>query len=123
MMARVPANESKREQRSHSKRVIQSLECSLTADDVESLGKQVADLTSNVDEKECEIDALKKEVKSLTKTRSEKARIRRAGVEVRDVECDWRIDGSTVTITRLDTGEIVEQRPARPDERQGGFDL
>lgn len=38
--------------------------------------------------------------------------------EIRDVECADYIKGSTVTTVRLDTFEVVAERPAREDELQ-----
>jgi hypothetical protein len=43
-----------------------------------------------------------------------------SGKEERDVECEMTKDykGGTVTVVRLDTGEVVETRPMTADERQ-----
>lgn len=38
------------------------------------------------------------------------------GVEERQVECDIRLDGNVAHITRRDTGELVETRPATKSE-------
>lgn len=43
-----------------------------------------------------------------------------AGYEMRNVECSLKSDWKkkTITVTRKDTGEIVEDRPMRADELQ-----
>ena len=38
------------------------------------------------------------------------------GVEDRQVECDIRLEGNVAHISRRDTGEMVETRPATRDE-------
>ena len=38
------------------------------------------------------------------------------GIEEREVECDIRLDGNVAHITRRDTGELVETRPATKAE-------
>lgn len=43
------------------------------------------------------------------------------GYEYRDVECRVEVDAEDrrLTVTRLDTGEVIEDRRARPEELQG----
>lgn len=47
-----------------------------------------------------------------------------SGLTFRDVECELVYDwsGGTVTVIRLDTGEVEETRPIQPGERQGNLD-
>lgn len=49
----------------------------------------------------------------------------RSGYEHKDIECKRELDYrlGTVIITRLDTGEIVEERPMDTEERQRKLDL
>lgn len=47
------------------------------------------------------------------------------GIEDRKIDCSMRIDAylGKVTITRTDTGEIIESRPMTPQEMQRPLDL
>lgn len=42
----------------------------------------------------------------------------RSGKAEREVECAWVIEGTTACLIRLDTSEIIENRPATDHERQ-----
>lgn len=48
-----------------------------------------------------------------------------SGIEYRDVQCEkvMHSDLGSVTITRLDTGHLVETRPMTPKERQIAMEL
>jgi len=47
------------------------------------------------------------------------------GYEYQDVECrvEVDVDDRRLTVTRLDTGEVIEDRRARPEELQGELAL
>lgn len=76
---------------------------------VEALGKHQART------KEIKADLAKKE-KEYNEQIAAAGRAMTTGKELRWVECRDRLRGSLVTVCRVDTGEIVESRPARKDD-------
>ena len=100
------------------------LKCDLTEAEILEYSQELAHKISDVNEKEVnkkasasqyksEIDILQQTAASLARKVNEKA-------EYRDVEC-WAVRDYTdndFTVTRIDTGEIIEQRPLRKDEMQ-----
>ena len=63
---------------------------------------------------------IKSEINALDAIMGGLAEKIRSGYEMRDVECEIERDfkNARITITRLDTGEIVESRAMTPEERQ-----
>ena len=65
--------------------------------------------------------SIKAQIAKLEAEITEKALQINNGYEYRNVECrmdkDFRL--GTVTITRLDTGEVIRERPMTGEERQG----
>lgn len=58
------------------------------------------------------------EIKAAASTTLRTAIIVENGSEFRDVEVQDLLADSTVTVVRTDTGEVVSQRPATPEEMQ-----
>lgn len=102
--------------------ITRNLDVPLTEQEKLDLGTQVADLTSEIDDRKGQIKSQKEIIAELDGSRTTKAKTRNSGTEIRPVGCTWRINGATVTITRDDTGEVVETRPATEQERQGRFE-
>lgn len=53
------------------------------------------------------------------------SRIISSGIEYREVECEKQFDWAKgiVQIVRLDTGEVVDERPMKPEEEQRTLDM
>ncbi len=121
------------------RKVQRSLECLLPGTDLEVLTKRIdvlhaqkGHVHAELQEKLSEIRARHRaEAKELTSIlRAELGRVTRErellltqrsqGVVHRDVECEERLDyeARIVSLTRLDTQDIVERRPMGPDEVQ-----
>jgi hypothetical protein len=67
----------------------------------------------------------KADIEALDETITDLGRALATGQEIRDVECEVVInwDADCVETLRTDTGEVVAQRPIRPEERQRTFQL
>lgn len=100
------------------------LKCDLTEAEILGFSAELAHKISDINEKEIDKKAsaaqYKSEIDILQKTAASLARKVNEKAEYRDVEChaekDYDLD--TFTVTRLDTGEIIESRPLRKDEMQ-----
>lgn len=99
---------------------------------VEMTADELADRTQQLVALLDEIDAQKAALKDYTKGERDEIKgkeqdalkLREAvssGAEVRDVEVDLELRSGTVFVTRLDTGEVVDQRPATDEDRQQGL--
>jgi hypothetical protein len=101
------------------------LKCPLTDEERRAKGDEIArtleayDLLEDTSKEDSR--AAKDELKDLRKHSQKLARQIREGAELRNVECYERPDyaGNVVHLLRTDTGEVVEERPMRMDERQG----
>ena len=101
----------------------------LTVDERLAAGDEIADAQALIQTKTADLDQLKKsigaDVKGAESVVEARAELLRAGYEVRTVECELTIDydlGVCFT-TREDTGEEVNRRPLRPDERDQELEL
>lgn len=82
----------------------------------ETLGRLVEALGKHQQRaKEIKVDLAKKE-KGYDEQITAAGRAITTGKELRWVECRDRLRGSLVTVCRVDTGEIVESRPARKED-------
>lgn len=115
-------------------KVMRFLKCHLTAAEVVDRSQQLASAELARDEAQrvfdAEAEAWKERKKELD------ARVLTIGVsctrlaravkdreEEREVECRVQIDGSTYTLVRTDTGEVVQLRPATVAEMQRPLNL
>lgn len=111
------------------KKLTRNLKCILTEDETRLYGMDLARSNASKDESEerkKEVDAqLKAEIESHSTRALNLARKINNGYEYRDVECvtDLNFTKNSATVTRLDTGEVVEKRAMTDDERQTGLDL
>lgn len=106
-----------------ARKVTKSLPCRLTDAEMLQYGKDLARAYSETARINGELDAIKQDYKG--KIAEEEATIGKisgrvhSGIETRDIECEevknWT--AATVTVTRLDTGESIEERPMREDEK------
>jgi hypothetical protein len=104
--------------------VTKSLPCKLEESEVLQYGRDIARAHADKDRIEDDFDSVKADYKG--KIAEQAAIISKlsprvhSGIETRDVECtevkNWT--KATVQVKRNDTGEIVESRPMREDEKQ-----
>lgn len=89
------------------------------------LGSKTQDLAQAKEKKKEVTKALGAEVEQHQTEVSRLGSIAANGYEYRDVDCEKAINETkgTVTVTRSDTGEIIENRPLRSDERQVEMNL
>jgi hypothetical protein len=107
--------------------VSQDLRCKLTADEWANFARRSADLTNQLNDLIDESKNVAREYKAkIDKTLSE---VKELAVkvstehEMRAVECEELLDyeRARVTVTRLDTNELVSERVMTPAERQRGL--
>jgi hypothetical protein len=100
-----------------------------TEDEIKELGKSLAKAFSDHSEAEGHLKSastqIKAELSALEGNMTMMSEKIRSGYEHRNIDCrkefDYRL--GTVTITRLDTGEVVEERPMDAEETQRKLDL
>lgn len=111
------------------KRGLRLLAVVLTAEELAHVAQEMARITASREDAENEIESIKSEMKervegakgrvaSLTASLNSKARVLREGRVDRDVPVTIRTDWTTRrrTITRDDTGEVVESSPASQED-------
>ena len=96
------------------------MEVELTAEDKRLRGETLARLVAQLGKhqkksKEIKADLAKKE-KEYDEAITEASRAIETSKERRHVLCRERLRGSLVVVERVDTGEIVESRPARKED-------
>ncbi len=105
------------------------LYCTLTMGEIAERQVLLVDATQKRDELERALIAWKgakkeeekeyeAEIKTAASTALRMANIVESGRELRDVEVNDLLADSSVTVVRTDTGEILSQRPATPEEMQ-----
>ena len=84
------------------------------------LGEIVETITNKEIEKKAETKRLQSAIDELKRKRTQLAEVCRKGEELRQIECRtvcyW--EDETVSIIRVDTGEIVRTRPMTSKDRQ-----
>lgn len=112
-----------------SRKEVRKLPCQLTPDEVRLRGIDLANSNTAYadleDEKKRVVRDMGERLKAINSTIHELKDAVRHGVEVREVDCDVTIDRylGKATITRTDSGEVVEVRPLTPREAQGEMDF
>lgn len=105
-------------------RIVRTLRCDLTPDEVSERGDRAAHLLAKRDEKDADRKAAQSQMGAQIKELE--SELRRVSTEVRDraafrpVECEVRFDyarGRVITV-RLDTGAQIDERPMESHERQ-----
>jgi len=105
------------------------LKCILTPDEMKMEAEKMANGFSKLSELEGTLKSAKKQIESdIAKVEAEVSLAvekYRSGFEMRNVEClvIKTFELNTVYIKRLDTGEIIRERPMSLEERQGMLDL
>ena len=105
------------------------LKYTFNEDEIKELGKSLAKVFNDHTEAEARLKSvstqIKSEITALEGTMGSMAEKIRSGYEHRDIECkrEFNYRLGSVTITRLDTGEVVEERPMDAEERQRKLDL
>lgn len=104
--------------------VTKELECKLTSEEIRNLGVALANAIGELESLEQEKADFMADLKSRQKDARAKMKLLaekiRSGLEVRLVECRIEKDflANAVRAYRLDTGDLVEERPMTPEERQ-----
>lgn len=97
--------------------------------EIKDLGAKLAKTFSDHNEAENRLKSvstqIKSEITALEGMMNSMAEKIRSGYEHREIECKRELDYrlGTVTITRLDTGEVIEERPMDAEEKQRKLDL
>ena len=107
----------------------ESLKCILTDDEKQKLGSDMAEAVARIAEAEADLKSFQTQIKAkvaadeaIVMTCSEKIR---SGYEFRRIECEEFKDfeSNKILISRLDTHEIIKERPMEPEERQKDLPL
>ena len=106
------------------RKVTKPLPCKLTEPEVLQYGRDLARAHADLDRIQDELDGIKADYQG--KLAEQNASIGKlsgrvhSGIETRDVECtetkNWT--KTTVAVVRNDTGDAIESRPMREDEKQ-----
>ncbi len=105
-------------------KVIQSLKCEFTSEELLDLADEMTQKMDTREKKQGEFDSIKKQYNGELSTLDEEVRVKqrliRDKYEFRAIPCQIERDYNTKTFTliRLDSGEIVEQRKLRTSELQ-----
>jgi hypothetical protein len=99
------------------------LKCELTQDELLALGAELADAQATIRELELSLKEMTTQHKSKVAVQdsiaARSSTLIRQRYEVRKVDCEtvtnWKTE--TVTVTRLDSNEVVESRPMTLDEK------
>ncbi len=105
------------------------LKYTFTEDEIKELGRSLAKVFSDHSEAEGRLKSvstqIKAEITSLEGIMTMVSEKIRSGYEHRNIDCkkefDYRL--GSVTIIRLDTGEVVEERPMDAEETQKKLEL
>ncbi|MCK9556291.1 hypothetical protein M0R36_10870 [bacterium] len=112
-----------------SKKITKALKYFFTEEELRSIARQMAEQVLAVEDaeenKKTVTAQLAAEVKAAVSVLRETSQKHRAGFEYRPTECKEENDykRGMVVITRLDTGEIVNERAMTVEERQLGLAL
>lgn len=89
----------------------------------EEMAREHAELGRLQELKRDQAKLMKEQIDASEKRIGELAEQVRTGIEQREVLCFERLRGERgmVDLERTDTGEIIDSRPMRPDERQVGM--
>jgi len=107
-----------------TRRIVRSLRVRLTSDELRELGSSLAKACADVANEEASQKsaktAMKNRLEGLTDARDRLARLVREEHDYRDVAVELLFDCARLVVlgTRTDTGEVIETRPMREDERQ-----
>lgn len=106
------------------KRVMETLVCSLSANEQRERGKALAGVLADIKNEQARHDMLKAEMKSsmaaLESKRDVLQLVVSRGEEYREVEVEHRTNDAKLTVerVRMDTGEVIADRPMNEEEKQ-----
>ena len=101
----------------------------LTEVELKAQAEKMAQCLSQISRYEADLKSIKKQIESdIAREQAELASAvekYRSGFEMRNIEClvSNKFETNTVTVTRLDTGEIIRERALTGEERQLMLDL
>ncbi len=105
------------------------LKYTFTEDEIKELGRSLAKVFSDHSEAEGRLKSVsiqvKAEITALEGTMTMMSEKIRSGYEHRNIECKKEFDykAGYVIVTRLDTGEVIEERPMDAEETQRKLEL
>jgi hypothetical protein len=103
-------------------KVTRSLKCKLTPEEVAARGQELANQIGDRHqvelEKKAEADKFKAQIQEIDSRCTELATEIRDKAEWREGEVVAERDGDQMVLIRLDTGEVIQQRPLKDSERQ-----
>jgi len=102
--------------------VTKSVEFKLTRDEIIKRSKDAGILSAEIMDDNRAFDVVKKEYKAVVGSKEETLttylKSMKEGKETRVVECDEVMDYVAEHVAYYCSGEMVEERPMRPDEKQ-----
>ena len=105
-------------------KVVQPLKCEFTPEELLDLADEMTQKMDTREKKQSEFDSIKKQYNGELSTLDEEVRVKqrliRDKYEFRSIPCqvERNYNTKTYTLTRLDSGEVVESRPLRLSELQ-----
>ena len=111
------------------KQFTKKCKCELTSEELRQAGEDLTDALLEIDTYESELETFKKEQKAKVQTAEGRVNGLKTRIssrhEYRDVKCEKvkDFDSGTVTITRLDTDEMLSDDEMSEEDRQMGLQL
>ena len=103
------------------------LKCNLTNEEVLAHANSLAETIDDIAKLDDELKTMKEQMKAKITEKNAVVRVKqlliRNKYELRDVECEVTMNWTTlkVTVKRLDSGEVVEERDMNYEEKQMSF--
>jgi hypothetical protein len=114
---------------SELRRYLVPLYCKIPNDELREYGKALAEQVQKCTDEEIrqgiQRKRMKEDLEALESERGRLAKLVADGVEKRDVECVVQADFvmNRAYTLRMDTGEVIDERDLKPDERQIGLEM
>lgn len=97
---------------------MRSLKCVLTEDERSAYGMALAQFVTELEALEAQKANLPSQIKGVRERMRDTKSAMQNGFEYRDIDCFERDHGPTIEVVRSDTGEVVDVRAAKLDDRQ-----
>jgi hypothetical protein len=97
---------------------MRSLKCILTEDERSEYGMALAQFVTELEALEAQKANLPSQIKGVRERMRDTKSAMQNGFEYRDIDCFERDHGATIEVVRSDTGEVVDVRAAKLDDRQ-----
>lgn len=100
---------------------MRSLKCVLTEDERSEYGMALAQFVTELEALEAQKANLPSQIKGVRERMRDTKSAMQNGFEYRDIDVFERDNGATIEIVRADTGEVVDVRAAKLDDKQLGL--